>query len=880
MTFQSLRKQFQSKPKGSSKNTSLYFDTSVEVLKPQCKNKSNHSAFNMRFNYLSSLLNYYSKNLGLSYTSSEFKKQSSTVLTDNNTIKLTKNKLLKLAQIIIITYSSYSFTQVGIGTTDPNPSAQLEVIATDRGILIPKISLTSVTDVTTITNGNVEGLLVYNINTASGLSLGYYYWSNTKWNKLSTSASAVVAITNNLTSTSAIKALSANQGKVLKGLVDVNTAKTGITTVQAGIIANTSNTNTGDQNISGIATNTTALGTKVDKVTGKELSANDFTDVLKTKVDGLVNTAVVNDLTTGGTTAALSAEQGKNLKGLVDTSSTAIGLNTAKVTNVDTDLTITGTTDARTIVSSDGTDAVIPVATTSVSGVMSTTLFDAVALNTLKTSGTTTTVVNDLTTGGTTNALSAEQGKTLQGSKAEKSNVLELDNTTAFTPNTDYEPATKKYVDNANTTVEDVLTSTSTANALSANQGRILSHNKLNKNLTSANLFIGNGLNDAESRTLWGDATLVNNGHLAIADNAVDGTDISLASEAEGDMTYFNGTDWVRLPKGTADQSLVMNTGATAPEWKSGGVTEGLINFSVNPLLINSTLADTGGSNGAAIWGSAASTHRLFNPNNIIDADGFSLNLPIGTYEAITNVRASSTLLTETGVFLDGVELSHLDAPVQTGSGAPRTISSTTQAIIFSVTALGGSKMVLKKQAASGTLSNFAFTLKQLSVNVTTVINPADATVIDDDTFASGTATNVPSAESVKAYVDANAGTADYSTTETLTGRKWIDGKPVYERVWTFDLAATADETIIISSADMAPVDQVVRLTGVANSTAGYNNTMNEGGSAASSNSAGAGGNWSWRIYGDGAQRRFKLTKNGYHLGSIPAHVIMEYTKN
>lgn len=35
----------------------------------------------------------------------------------------------------------------------------------------------------------------------------------------------------------------------------------------------------------------------------------------------------------------------------------------------------------------------------------------------------------------------------LQSSKADKSNVLELDNTTAFTPDADYEPATKKFVE-------------------------------------------------------------------------------------------------------------------------------------------------------------------------------------------------------------------------------------------------------------------------------------------------------------------------------------------------------------------------------------------------------------------------------------------------
>jgi hypothetical protein len=68
-------------------------------------------------------------------------------------------------------------------------------------------------------------------------------------------------------------------------------------------------------------------------------------------------------------------------------SSTEIGNisdNNDKVTNVSTNLSITGTTGARTIVSSDGTNAVIPIATTSVSGLLSPTLFDEIAANTAK----------------------------------------------------------------------------------------------------------------------------------------------------------------------------------------------------------------------------------------------------------------------------------------------------------------------------------------------------------------------------------------------------------------------------------------------------------------------------------------------------------------
>ena len=43
----------------------------------------------------------------------------------------------------------------------------------------------------------------------------------------------------------------------------------------------------------------------------------------------------------------------------------------------------------------------------------------------------------------------------------------------------------------------------------------------------------------------------------------------------QGDVIYFNGTDNVRLGIGTAGQALVVNTGATAPEWGTAGITTG-----------------------------------------------------------------------------------------------------------------------------------------------------------------------------------------------------------------------------------------------------------------------------------------------------------------
>jgi hypothetical protein len=51
-------------------------------------------------------------------------------------------------------------------------------------------------------------------------------------------------------------------------------------------------------------------------------------------------------------------------------------------------------------------------------------------------------------------------------------------------------------------------------------------------------------------------------------------TDTDVTGVAAGATTYFDGTNWIDLPAGTAGQSLVMNAGADAPEWATGAATE------------------------------------------------------------------------------------------------------------------------------------------------------------------------------------------------------------------------------------------------------------------------------------------------------------------
>lgn len=91
-----------------------------------------------------------------------------------------QKKLLTVAFILVAFTSTYS--QVGIGTQTPNESSQLDIVSNNKGVLIPRVSLTSLTDQTTIIGGNVNSLLVFNTNNAIGS--GYYYWMSDKWLKI------------------------------------------------------------------------------------------------------------------------------------------------------------------------------------------------------------------------------------------------------------------------------------------------------------------------------------------------------------------------------------------------------------------------------------------------------------------------------------------------------------------------------------------------------------------------------------------------------------------------------------------------------------------------------------------------------------------------
>lgn len=69
---------------------------------------------------------------------------------------------------------------MGIGTTDPNPAAILDIQSDHAGLLIPRMALTGADDAATIASP-VKGLIVYNTAATSTISEGFVFYDGSAW---------------------------------------------------------------------------------------------------------------------------------------------------------------------------------------------------------------------------------------------------------------------------------------------------------------------------------------------------------------------------------------------------------------------------------------------------------------------------------------------------------------------------------------------------------------------------------------------------------------------------------------------------------------------------------------------------------------------------
>ncbi len=89
--------------------------------------------------------------------------------------------VLNLGCLILGTLFSYSQVGIGQNVTSLDDSEALKIVSSNKGVLIPNISITNLNLASPVT-APANSLLVYNTNPTIGN--GFYVWENNKWNPL------------------------------------------------------------------------------------------------------------------------------------------------------------------------------------------------------------------------------------------------------------------------------------------------------------------------------------------------------------------------------------------------------------------------------------------------------------------------------------------------------------------------------------------------------------------------------------------------------------------------------------------------------------------------------------------------------------------------
>ncbi|MRT17158.1 hypothetical protein F3C99_09330 [Vitellibacter sp. q18] len=106
------------------------------------------------------------------------------------TNKYTPHKQIALFFCFFLIISFGLFGQVGIGNTNPNDNALLEIgdaTTTTKGLLLPRVDLANTTSFSPMT-AHIQGMVVYNKATVGDVTPGYYYNDGSQWVRLAAAA--------------------------------------------------------------------------------------------------------------------------------------------------------------------------------------------------------------------------------------------------------------------------------------------------------------------------------------------------------------------------------------------------------------------------------------------------------------------------------------------------------------------------------------------------------------------------------------------------------------------------------------------------------------------------------------------------------------------
>jgi hypothetical protein len=273
-------------------------------------------------------------------------------------------------------------------------------------------------------------------------------------------------------------------------------------------------------------------------------------------------------------------------------------------------------------------------------------------------------------------------------------------------------------------------------------------------------------------------------------------TALAAIAGVQGDIIYHNGTNWVRLAKGTGLQTLRVNAGATALEWATGGAGS----------VATDTIFDAAGDLVVGTGADTAARLAMGTPLQAlrVNAGGTALEWATPTSGTVTSVSGSGGT---TGLTLSGgpitssgtLTLGGILAEANGGTGVTSLAGFITNAMLagsIAASKLVGTDIATVGTITSGTWNGTALTDAYVSDNITAtnLVTTTGPTVLVAGAIADG--------EFLKrvgsTIVSATAGTGTVTHTGALTADSIVIGNGAS------DLKVTTTGTGVVTALGVA----------------------------------------------------------------------------
>lgn len=319
--------------------------------------------------------------------------------------------------------------------------------------------------------------------------------------------------------------------------------------------------------------------------------------------------------------------------------------------------------------------------------------------------------------------------------------------------------------------------------------------------------------------TLTGDVTTAGGSYATtIADNSVDGTDIALGSDAQGDVMYYDGTNWARLGAGNTGEYLQTQGAGANPIWAAVSAAGDIT--AVGPFASGDAFVDGTASSGTdmLIWeGTTVNAFelRLKSPSSNPASD-IDITLPSAT-ATLATIALTETLTNKT--------LTSPIISVPSISGIASFTNTSNPAILrLYESDLAGTEYI-EIQAPNDATATYTLVLPLAQGGASTFLqNNGSGTLSWASAITSLTAGN---------YIDVSGSTIDFDPTE-VGSVTWGSGS---DFTWTFNGGGSSanDPNINFTSTGSTAIlnfgrtgtDQETRFTGFGGDT--YDLTILDG---------------------------------------------------